>query len=289
MDILIIILLAFSTLGLLIYSTKSHPKKPIKVNTHNYIVSLLPHEYRITELELVSNERIRTWMLSHKDEFLAHLTTGVDNRPSGSLVSWTETDSNDWFHKTGRYVSRSVSRTSGNISDPIGWTQRFITIREPHQIVKGDKTSSDTHLFERGHLVPFWITQDEISQYNLIPITQYTNKGFEGGDESQLSFGSINAEAMLSVETEFRNYVTGKDSANRLKNNIVQLFVEPIYNHNSFVPIRINYYFQVLNVNGSHRKSHFMGVDVPASKLLKISIPVQLSDGSIVTSVLKNK
>lgn len=274
-------------IGLVIgfFYNRHRPATPVKENTHSFKVQLVPHDYRVTSVDLVSNPKIRTWMTMHRLRFLQHLPQGANRKPSGHLVSWQFEDSKHWLDTTGYFRNRKAPR--GDVrSDPVGWTQRFITTREPHQIIIGDRSSSDTHLFERGHLIPYWITQDELAQDNLVVIPQYTNKGFEGGDASQLAFGSINREAMLNVESDLKDFLVGEGWRSRIHpGDVLQMFVEPVYMApDQFVPIRINYYFQIVSTEGKHTKHAIMGYDVPANKLLRISIPVQLSDGTLVKS-----
>ena len=282
----IIILLLIVMICIILAMTAVKRKQPIREDTQHYQVNLILHDYRTTDLLVKQNEHIRDYMSRRRSKFLRYHSGDTLNRPLGTIVSWRSIDSKSWYDETNQFKhrkERSKHTDHSLISDPIGWTQRYVTSTSPHQLVTGDRHPDDQHLFERGHLVPYWITQDEITQRNLIPITQYSNKGFEGNDSSQLSFGAINSEAMLSVETEFRKYVLGKDWRHRLKDDeIFQMFVEPIYHGDNFVPTRINYYLQLITEDGHNRSFEFYGKMVTGKSILRISVPVQMSDGTIV-------
>lgn len=278
-DYLILAAIA-ATIYAIVRWRRSHVPK--RENTHHYTVTLQPHNYRLSKAQAIESSTVKPLILGHRLEFLWHSRTDALRRPQGALVSWHGSDSHDWYDLKGRFKNRNRPRSGakGAISDPIGWTQRYVT--KDFELVKGKKTPEDLHLFERGHLIPYWVTQDQVAQTNLVPLTQYTNKGFEGGDASSLAFGSINAEAMLSVETEFRKFVIGQGWRQRLKpNDIFQMYVKPIYVDDSYVPYQINYYFQLVTTGGQSRSFVFHNHTVPKGQVLSMEIPVQLSNGTI--------
>lgn len=282
----IIILIA----GISLYAIiKSNRSKPIREDTHSYHVNLIKHQYRVSTITSESNTVLSKLAKNDVRDFLWFGALDSMQRPSIAAVSWQSRDSLNWYDSKKQFKNRKKQRKSsiGSISDPIGWTQRYVTDTKPFELApRGDQTHSQ-HLFERGHLIPYWISQDEITQKNLVPITQYTNKGFEGDDQSQLSFGSINSEAMLSVESEFRKFTLGKDWRSRLKpGDAFQMYVVPVYNDKNYVPIRINYYFRLITEKGTLRSFSFYGTDVHHQNVLKISVPVQMSDGTI-TKIIK--
>jgi len=286
MSFFIIILIV----GILLYAIiKSNRSQPIRENTHSYHVNLIKHQYRVSTITSESNTVLSKLAKNDTNHFLWFGPLDNMRRPSIAAVSWQSRDSVNWYDAKKQFKNRKKHRKSsiGSISDPIGWTQRYTTDIKPFELVsRGDQMHSQ-HLFERGHLIPYWISQDEITQKNLVPITQYTNKGFEGDDQSQLSFGSINSEAMLSIESEFRRFTLGKDWRSRLKpGDVFQMYVVPVYNDDNYVPIRINYYFRLITEKGTLRSFSFYGTDVHHQNVLKISVPVQMSDGTI-TKIIK--
>lgn len=268
--------------------------QPIKEDTHHYQVNLIPHKYRTTSIDFRYDDHLRRYMTRRRFKFIRYHNGDTQRRPLGSLVSWSGKDSKSWYDETNQFKHRMATRNTdaskSSISDPIGWTQRYVSGRSPYVIVTGEQGLKGHHLFERGHLVPYWITQDDWSQQNLVPMTQYTNKGFEGGDSSQLAFGSINTEAMLSIESEFKQFVLGSGWRKRLgETDIFQMYVEPVYHLDNFVPTRINYYFQLVTKEGNNRSFYFYGQYVASSKILRISVPVQMNDGTIVEIVEPQK
>ena len=277
----VIVVIIFIVLYAIVRSNKDNP---VREDTHQYSVSLVKHDYRMSVITVDTYHAINQKFNKGLSKFLWFDITDDRHRPVGSMLSWRYQDSLNWYNEAKQFKNRKRVRKSsvGSISDPIGWTQRYTTKKKPFKILSHSNNDTKQHLFERGHLVPYCVTQNETDQKNLIPITQYTNKGFEGDDNSQLSFGAINSEAMLSIESELRRFVLSKDLKSRLgKEDIFQMYVEPVYNDISYVPIRINYYFRLVTETRSSRSFSFYGQAVSQHKILKISVPVQMSDGTI--------
>lgn len=219
--------------------------------------------------------------------FIKTLALDSNHRPQGTIISWNYQHSLDWFNKKNHFKSRSedrkTSETKSLIKDPVGWTQRYVTLNHPKQLV--NKSDLSTHLLERGHLAPYWVTQSDSDQNNLILLTQYTNKGFESDhttDNSSLYFGAINPESMLAIESEIRHFVIGAGCKDRLRDATFQVLIKPLYLDDNYVPFEIQYTVQLIGQNKKLLSFEFLGKQVSSGHCLQLNIPVQLSDGTHV-------
>ena len=291
MDLALLIMIALVVIIALIAVTAIQ-KRPIRVNTSHRNISLKSNIYRTSTFDMrtLTDENIA--MIRHRYQPMVFDKPDKLGRPVGALFTWSGKDSKAWYDMTGRFKHRNKGRQSGNvssrISDPVGWSQRYVTLGTPFEIVTGQKSDKDTHLLERGHLIPYWASQDETTQKNLVPITQYTNKGFEGSGSDGLAMGTINPETMLYVESLIKEYVLSSGWQKRLANDTaLQIKVKPIYHNDNYVPTRIVYLVQKVSLKGDHhtKSFRFKGMHVSADRMIRISVPVQMSDGTIVSDL----
>lgn len=257
------------------YSSNEKRQRLLTLNTDHYDVS---------DIKIINNQAILKYMKKHSHTFLHYDALDNQKRPTGVLLSWHHSDTNDWFDMKRRYKHRRHSRP-GLISDPVGWNQRFVTLSAPYQIVSYQQNDPlQTHVLERTHLIPFWITQNQSNQRNLVPMPQYTNKGFEGSDISKFGFASINMESMLAIETEIKAFLIEN---HELKyTDILQVYVQPFYDGTNYVPKQVRYLIGLRNDQNA-LPFQFMGYDIPTNHLLEITLPVQMKDGTKVSILEK--
>lgn len=283
------VLLVLAVIALIYINAKRY-RKPIRVDTHDRQVTIDFNKYQITVIRKVIDLKFSKMMGQRLDKFISFDRLDHLHRPVGNLLSWTYQDSQDWYDHKGHFKNRDKGRQNDSqksqISDPIGWTQRYVQLVNHHFVVQHSaRTSQMTHLFERGHLIPHWASQNEIMQRNLMPIPQYTNKGYEGSDQNGLAFGKLNPESMLYVESNVKEFLLSSGWRQRLhKGDTFQMYVQPKYDvSNSYVPTEIVYSFQIVSANGRLRSFELFDTTVEVGEILQVIVPVEMSTGDLVS------
>lgn len=288
MQLLIVLIISLCCFSLYYFFVQKSVRQP-DVKTDDMFLK----EYELRHLSMSNayylnqQSEYRIKSLLKKTGHFKYRESALDDfgRPlNGSLLIFDNKALTQLRSEMGRFKKRKMNRINTSIPTPSGWQTRYYKddVWGVDDVLKPYLEDSRIHVLERGHLIPFWLIGHYDSVRNIVPLTAFTNKGFQADSESAQNdkayLSHADYDSMLYVENKLRYLLKGHGFVLNNGEQFV-IHVKPTYIGHNIVPTRIQYQICILNSKGKYVHFEFLKRQY---LVLNISVPVQMKDGSIV-------